>query len=79
MPDYDMYSPSYILASIRAKEMHNSMINEYGEEFWKDKQAGTVFRDLAVTRGMFDLSVWDMDPKPFLEEQSQFSFHENQD
>jgi hypothetical protein len=79
MSDYDMYSPSYVLASIRAKEMHNSMINEYGEEFWKDKQAGAVFRDLAVTRGMFDLSVWDMDPKPYLEEQSLFSFHEYQD
>lgn len=74
MPDYDMYSPSYILASVRVKEWMDQMINEYGEEFWRDKQAGTVFRDLAATRGEFDLSVWDMDPKPFLEEQTQFSF-----
>ncbi|MFX0172395.1 MAG: M3 family metallopeptidase [Candidatus Hodarchaeota archaeon] len=74
MPDYDLYAPSYILASIRVKEWIEQMIDEYGEEFWKDKHAGTVFRDLAATRASFDLSVWDMDPKPYLEEQSEFSF-----
>jgi len=74
MPDYDLYTPSYLLGSIRAKEWINQMIDEYGEEFWKEPQAGTVFRDLAATRGEFDLSVWDMDPKPYLEEQSTFSF-----
>ncbi|MFX0050457.1 MAG: M3 family metallopeptidase [Candidatus Hodarchaeota archaeon] len=74
MPDYDIYAPSYILASIRVKEWIEQMVDEYGEEFWKDKQAGTVFRDLAATRASFDLSVWDLDPKPYLEEQSKFSF-----
>ncbi|MHA2244721.1 MAG: M3 family metallopeptidase [Candidatus Hodarchaeales archaeon] len=77
MPDYDIYAPSYLLASIRAKEWITQMIDEYGDEFWKDKQAYTVFRDLAATRGEFDLSVWDMNPKPYLEEQSTFSFFEN--
>jgi len=77
MPDYDLYAPSYLLASIRAKEWIEQMIDEYGEEFWKDRQAGTVFRDLAAPRALFDLSVWDMDPKPYLEEQSQFSFSED--
>ncbi|MHA2204015.1 MAG: M3 family metallopeptidase [Candidatus Hodarchaeales archaeon] len=74
MPDYDLYAPAYLLASIRVKEWINQMIDEYGDEFWKEKQAGTVFRDLAATRGEFDLTVWDMDPKPYLEEQSAFSF-----
>ena len=77
MPDYDIYAPSYLLASIRVKEWITQMVDEYGDEFWKDKQAGTVFRDLAATRGEFDLSVWDMNPKPYLEEQSTFSFFEN--
>jgi hypothetical protein len=75
MPDYDMYSPSYILASIRVKEWIDQMLDEFGDEYWKDKQAGTVFRDLAETRGEFDLAVWDMDPKPYLREQTQFSFN----
>lgn len=74
MPDYDLYAPSYLLASIRVKEWITQMIDEYGDEFWKNKQAGAVFRDLAATRGEFDLSVWDMDPKLYLEEQSVFSF-----
>ncbi len=74
MPDYDLYSPSYLLASIRVTEWISQMVDEYGPEFWKNKQAGAVFRDLAASRGEFDLSVWDMDPKPFLKEQSAFSF-----
>ncbi|MFX0122623.1 MAG: M3 family metallopeptidase [Candidatus Hodarchaeota archaeon] len=74
MPDYDIYTPAYLLASIRAQEWINQMIDEYGDEFWNEKQAGMVFRDLAATRGDFDLTVWDMDPKPYLEEQSVFSF-----
>ncbi|MFX1516231.1 MAG: M3 family metallopeptidase [Promethearchaeota archaeon] len=74
MPDYDLYTPAYLLASIRVKEWINEMIDEYGGEFWKEKQAGAVFRDLAATRGEFDLTVWDMDPKPYLKEQSEFSF-----
>ncbi len=77
MPDYDVYSPSYMLASVRVKEWINQMVDEFGKEFWRGEQAkqvGAVIRDLAVTRGEFDLSVWDMDTKPYLEEQSQFSF-----
>ncbi|UCG04297.1 MAG: hypothetical protein JSW11_09980 [Candidatus Heimdallarchaeota archaeon] len=74
MPDYDLYTPAYLLASIRVKEWINEMIDEYGDQFWKEKQAGAVFRDLAAMRGEFDLTVWDMDPKLYLEEQSAFSF-----
>ncbi|MHA2176323.1 MAG: M3 family metallopeptidase [Candidatus Hodarchaeales archaeon] len=77
MPDYDIYAPSYMLASVRVKEWMNQMIDEFGEEFWRGdqaKQVGAVIRDLAATRGEFDLSVWDMNTKPFLDEQSQFSF-----
>ena len=76
MPDYDLYSPSYLLACVRVREWISQMIDEYGTEFWKNNQAGDVFRDLAATRGEFDLSVWDMDPKPYLDEQSAFSFLE---
>lgn len=74
MPQYDLYAPSYLLASIRAKEWIDQMIAEYGESYWTNKDAGAVFRELAATRGEFDLSVWDMNPKPYLEEQSEFSF-----
>ena len=77
MPDYDVYAPSYMLASVRVKEWMNQMIDEFGEEFWRGeeaKQAGTVIRDLAATRANFDISVWDMNPRPYLDEQSQLSF-----
>lgn len=74
MPQYDLYAPSYLLASLRAKECTDQMIKEYGEDFWRNREAGEVFRDLAATRGDFDLSVWDLSPKPYLEEQSTFSF-----
>jgi len=74
MPNYDLYSPSYMIASVRVKEWIDQMSREFGEEFWKNEQAGTVFRDLAATRGEFDLSIWDLDPKPYLEEQTSLSF-----
>ncbi|MHA2305794.1 MAG: M3 family metallopeptidase [Candidatus Hodarchaeales archaeon] len=74
MPQYDLYSPSYLLASIRAKEWMDQMIKEYGVDFWCSREAGDVFRDLAAMRGDFDLSVWDLNPKPYLKEQSTFSF-----
>ena len=76
-PEYDIYAPSYMLASVRVKEWISQMVDEFGEEFWRGdeaNQAGAVIRDLAVTRGEFDLSVWDMDPKPYLNEQTNFSF-----
>ncbi|PWI48312.1 hypothetical protein CEE45_07610 [Candidatus Heimdallarchaeota archaeon B3_Heim] len=76
-PNYDVYAPSYMLASVRVKEWMNQMIDEFGEEFWRGdaaKQVGAVIRDLATARGEFDLSVWDMDPQPYLKEQSELSF-----
>ena len=76
-PNYDVYAPSYMLASVRVKEWMNQMIDEFGEEFWKGdaaKQVGAVIRELAAARGEFDLSVWDMDPQPFLKEQTELSF-----
>jgi hypothetical protein len=76
-PNYDVYAPSYMLASIRVKEWMNQMIDEFGEEFWRGDaatQVGAVIRDLAVARGEFDLSVWDMDPQPYLKEQSELTF-----
>jgi hypothetical protein len=74
MPNYDLYSPSYMIASVRVKEWNDQMSGEFGDDFWKNKQAGTVFKDLAATRGEFDLSIWDLDPKPYLEEQTSLSF-----
>ncbi|MHA1972707.1 MAG: M3 family metallopeptidase [Candidatus Hodarchaeales archaeon] len=72
--NYDLYAPSYILASIRVREWINQMVDEFGESFWRDKEAGNVFKELAATRSNFDLSVWDMNPQPYLKEQSKLVF-----
>lgn len=74
MPEYDLYSPSYMIASIRVKELMQQLIGEYGEFFWKEKRAGSVVKDLAASRADFDLTIWNMDIEPYLEEQSEFSF-----
>ncbi len=74
MPDYDLYSPSYMIASVRVKELMHQLIGEYGEFFWKESKAGSVVRDLASSRADFDLSIWNMDIKPYLKEQTEFSF-----
>ncbi|MHA1215356.1 MAG: M3 family metallopeptidase [Candidatus Hodarchaeales archaeon] len=72
--NYDIYSPSYILASIRVREWINQMVDEFGDSYWRDKEAGNVFKELAATRGNFDLSVWDMNPQTYLKQQAKLSF-----
>jgi hypothetical protein len=35
-----MYVPSYLLAAVRATELDNYMKNRFGEEWWREKEAG---------------------------------------
>jgi len=49
MPDYFLYSPSYLIAAVRAFELSKSLRSKFGERYWKDKRAGAyVFSLLQV-------------------------------
>jgi hypothetical protein len=74
MPNYDMYSPSYVIAAVRVATLKATLIEDYGEAWWRAPQAGEFIRQLAQTRGAFDIKAWKLDPDAYLDEQTSLSF-----
>lgn len=53
MPDYTLYSPSYLLAAVRALELRNALRSKFGEGYWKEKGSGKFLLELmAPGRGI---------------------------
>src|SRR5260370_35727271 len=48
MPDYDLYSPSYLIAAVRKSELIKKLRNRLGETWWDSTKAGDYLRE--VTR-----------------------------
>jgi oligoendopeptidase F len=69
MPNYDLYSPSYVIASVRVTAIKQKLASEFGEPWWKNPQAGQYIRELAQTRGEFNIKQWKLDPNKYLKEQ----------
>jgi len=46
-----IYSPSYIIGNIRGADMRARMANEYGEEWWENKEAGKYLVNTAFEPG----------------------------
>jgi len=74
MPNYDMYSPSYVIATVRVSAIRKRLAEEFGEKWWKNREAGTLVRKLAQTRGEFDIKAWRLNPEDFLNEAKDISF-----
>jgi len=74
MPDNDVYSPSYVIASIRVAAIKEQLTEDFGEIWWRNKRAGDFVKELAKTRGEFDVKAWKLDPDLYLEEQLSLSF-----
>jgi hypothetical protein len=74
MPNYDMYSPSYVIASVRVASLRESLIQDFGSSWWRDCQAGELIRQLAQTRGEFKIKEWKLNPDIYLREQKSLSF-----
>jgi hypothetical protein len=55
MPDADLYSPSYMIAAVRAIELCKRIRGRFGEKWWNDKKAGKYLRDLVAPGGEIDL------------------------
>ena len=74
MPDYDMYSPSYMIASLRVAAVREKLRQDYGDAWWKNLEAGNFVKDLAKTRGDFDVKAWKLDVESYLKEAKTLSF-----
>jgi len=74
MPNYDMYSPSYVIAAVRVATIKEKLVQDYGEAWWRNPEAGEFIRQLAQTRGEFDIKAWKLNPDTYLSEQKSLSF-----
>jgi len=74
MPSYDMYSPSYVIASMRVAAVRERLRQDYGDVWWKNSDAGNFVRDLAEMRGEFDVKAWKLDAESYLKEARALSF-----
>lgn len=74
MPNYDMYSPSYVIAAVRVDAIRRRLAEEFGERWWKSREAGTFVKKLAQARGEFEIKAWHMEPGHFLEGAKDISF-----
>jgi len=69
MPNYDLYSPSYVIATVRVATIKRRLAKDYGETWWRNPKAGQYIRELAQTRGEFNIKQWKLDPNTYLKEQ----------
>jgi len=67
MPDYDLYSPSYIVAAVRAAEFDRKLENLFGANWWTDKRAGDYIRRIASDGASIKLARFSkLDTRPYL-------------
>ncbi len=74
MPNYDMYSPSYVIAAVRVEAIRKRLAEEFGDKWWKKREAGVFIRKLAETRGEFSIKAWRLSPDDFLDGVRDISF-----
>jgi len=46
MPDAILYSPSYLIAAVRAHELREALRSKFGEKYWRERHAGRFLLDL---------------------------------
>jgi oligoendopeptidase F len=73
MPNYDMYSPSYMIASVRVATITQKLTEDFGEAWWTNPKAGKFIRQLAQTRGEFNIKQWKLKPDIYLKQQKTMS------
>jgi hypothetical protein len=58
LPEATMYVPSYLLAAVRAKELDIHLQNNFGEAWWKNKEAGKYLQQIMSSGSDIDLSIF---------------------
>lgn len=67
MPDYDLYSPSYLLAAVRKSELIKRLKNRLGEEWWDSPKSGEYLKQIMSPGANIDLDAFSrLDTGPFL-------------
>src|ERR671911_232755 len=58
LPEATMYVPSYLFAAVRAKELDVHLQNNFGEAWWKNKEAGKYLQQIMFSGTDIDLSLF---------------------
>jgi hypothetical protein len=67
MPDYDLYSPSYLIAAVRKSELIKKLRNRLGETWWDSTKAGDYLKQIMSPGANIDLDEFSrLDTSPFL-------------
>lgn len=64
---FDMYTPSYLLAQIRMEELVRKMEENFGSNWWQNKDSGAFLREHMAPGGALNLEGFSsLDEGPFL-------------
>jgi hypothetical protein len=66
MPDYFLYSPSYLIAAVRAMELRDSLVARFGETYWRERGSGKVVLELMRPGQSLDLSFSKLDEAAYV-------------
>ncbi len=58
LPEATMYVPSYLFAAVRAKELDVHLQNNFGEAWWRNKEAGKYLQQIMSSGTDIDLSIF---------------------
>jgi hypothetical protein len=67
MPEYILYSPSYMLAAVRAMELRETLATKFGERYWEEKRSGKFLTELMSLGRSIELGRFSrLDEGPFV-------------
>ncbi len=66
MPDYFLYSPSYLIAAVRASELRNALVSRFGDAYWREQESGKEVLALMRPGQAIDLSFSKLDEAAYV-------------
>jgi hypothetical protein len=66
MPEYFLYSPSYLVAAVRALELRDTLVAKFGEKYWTERESGKALERLMRPGQSLDLSFSKMDEAAYV-------------
>jgi hypothetical protein len=66
MPEYFLYSPSYLIAAVRALELRNALVAKFGEKYWRERESGKALLELMRPGQSLDLSFSRLDEAAYV-------------
>jgi hypothetical protein len=66
MPEYFLYSPSYLTAAVRALELRNALVSRFGDVYWRESGSGKFVLELMSPGQSLDLGFSKLDEAAYV-------------